>query len=44
VVHSEERLEGYDVTYRYDGEVYSTRTRNDPGDTIRVSVSVVPVE
>ena len=42
--HTEERLEGYDVTYRYNGQVYSTFTNHDPGSTIKVSVSVVPAE
>jgi len=42
--HTEERLEGYDVTYQYNGNLYTTRTRNDPGSTIRVSVNVVPIE
>ena len=41
---TEERIEGYDVTYRYGGQTYSTFTQRDPGETIRVSVSVVPVE
>lgn len=31
---------GYDVTYRYRGEIYQTRTDEHPGDTIRVRVSV----
>ncbi len=43
-IHSEERLEGYNVTYRYNGDVYTTRTKNDPGSTIKVSVNVVPIE
>ena len=42
--HTEERLQGYDVTYEYNGNVYSTRTDNDPGSTLKVSVNVVPVE
>ena len=42
--HTEERLDGYDVTYRYNGQVYSTYTDHDPGPTIKVSVSVVPAE
>ncbi len=42
--HTEERLDGYDVTYRYNGQVGSTFTKHDPGSTIRVSVNVVPVE
>ncbi len=41
---TEERIEGYDVTYRYNGDTYSTFTSNDPGHTIKVSVNVVPVE
>jgi len=41
---TEERLDGYDVTYRYNGQVGSTFTKHDPGSTIRVSVNVVPVE
>jgi uncharacterized protein YcfJ len=42
--HTEERLEGYNVTYQYDGNLYTTRTKHDPGNTIRVSVNVVPIE
>ena len=42
--HTEERLDGYDVTYRYNGQVYNTFTNHDPGPTLRVSVSVVPAE
>ncbi len=41
---SEKRLEGYDVTYEYNGAVYNTRTRSDPGQTITLSVNVVPIE
>jgi uncharacterized protein YcfJ len=40
----EEQLTGYDVTYRYKGEVYHTLTQSDPGDRLRVKVSVVPAE
>lgn len=39
----EERLIGYDVRYRYHGRIYETRTDRDPGDRIRVRVSVTPV-
>lgn len=31
---------GYDVTYRYRGEIYQTRTDYDPGDSIRIRVAV----
>ncbi|GIT21156.1 MAG: hypothetical protein CM1200mP40_08380 [Gammaproteobacteria bacterium] len=39
----EERLVGYQVTYLYNGEEYSTRTDFDPGDQIRIRVSVQSV-
>ena len=42
--HTEERLDGYEVTYRYNDQVYSTFTRHDPGPSLKVSVNVVPVE
>jgi len=35
---------GYRVQYEYDGEVYETRTRHRPGDTIRVRVAVSPAD
>ena len=41
--HTEERLVGYQVTYLYNGEEFSIRTDSDPGDEIRVRVSVEPV-
>ncbi len=42
--HTEERLLGYDVTYRYNGHTYSTFTDNDPGSTLTLSVSILPVQ
>lgn len=41
--HYEDRLSGYDVTYRYKGEDYTTRMDQNPGKRIRVAVSVRPV-
>ncbi|HWU68362.1 MAG TPA: glycine zipper 2TM domain-containing protein [Stenotrophobium sp.] len=38
----EQRLEGYDVTYRYGGRLYSTRLPYDPGNRMQVQVSVQP--
>ena len=38
----EERFEGYDVTYVYGGQTYSTRTADDPGEQIRVWISIRP--
>lgn len=40
--YTEERVVGYRVTYRYRGEEYVTRMDHDPGDEIRVRVSVEP--
>ena len=35
---------GYDVTYQYDGRLYSTQMQNRPSSTIPVRVGVVPVQ
>jgi uncharacterized protein YcfJ len=37
------RLLGYDVEYRYRGEVYATRLAYDPGVRVRVRVDVTPM-
>lgn len=39
----EERVAGYDVTYRFNGRLYHTRMPYDPGDRIPVRVDVEPV-
>ncbi|BBM02691.1 glycine zipper 2TM domain-containing protein [Microbulbifer sp. GL-2] len=39
---SRRELVGYDVRYRYNGQVYLTRTDYHPGDRIRVRVAVSP--
>ncbi|MCU7891078.1 MAG: glycine zipper 2TM domain-containing protein [Candidatus Thiodiazotropha sp. (ex Ustalcina ferruginea)] len=39
----EEQLVGYDVTYRYKGRVFTTRTREHPGKRIPIAVDVRPV-
>jgi len=41
--HEEERIVGYRVRYEYNDRTYETRTETDPGDTIRLRVSVSPV-
>ena len=41
-VREEERIDGYRVTYEYNGRVYTTRTKRDPGDELRVRVAVSP--
>lgn len=37
-------LLGYDVEYRYKGEVYMARLNNDPGQRLRIRVAVSPVD
>ena len=45
VVHDDDhRPAGYDVEYNYKGDVYVARMPYDPGNRIRVRVSVVPAE
>lgn len=39
----EDRIVGYDVTYRYRGETYHTRTHQHPGKHIEVAVNVRPL-
>jgi uncharacterized protein YcfJ len=38
----EERIEGYQVVYAYNGRKYSTRTPFDPGKRIRIRVDITP--
>jgi len=38
----EERIDGYRVVYRYNGQKYATRMPYDPGREIRVRVDVQP--
>ena len=40
--HREERIDGYDVLYRYKGQKYSTRMPYDPGRRIKVRVDIRP--
>ena len=41
--YEEERIEGYRVTYRYRGREYITRMDHDPGNRIRVRLTVAAV-
>ncbi len=43
-VSEQRRIIGYDVEYRYRGEVYMSRRDYDPGERLRVRVSVTPVD
>ena len=38
----EQRIEGYDVVYRYNGQKYATRMPYDPGKKIKVRVDIRP--
>ena len=38
----EERIVGFDVTYRYKGETYHSQLPEHPGDRLRVRVEVTP--
>jgi len=40
---AQERTIGYRVEYEYGNEVYTTRTDQPPGDTIKVRVTIAPV-
>lgn len=44
VEREERRVAGYDVEYRYRGENYLTRMDYDPGDKMRVRVTVAPAD
>ncbi|MDN5850335.1 MAG: hypothetical protein L0H63_11995, partial [Nitrococcus sp.] len=41
--HYEQRVDGYDVTYRYRGETYRAQMPYDPGSRLPVRVAVTPV-
>jgi uncharacterized protein YcfJ len=38
----EQRIDGYNVVYRYNGQKYSTRMPYDPGKRIKVRVDIRP--
>ena len=40
---TEERIIGFDVAYKYRGNVFHTQMDRDPGDKIKVKVTVDPV-
>ena len=35
---------GYDVSYSYNGSIYTSRMDYDPGDTIRLRVNITPAQ
>ena len=40
----ERQIVGYDVEFRYRGEVFVSRLGHDPGEKLRVRVSIEPIE
>lgn len=40
----ETRTNGYDVTYEYRGQTYTTLMNRDPGNRVRLRVSVQPLD
>ncbi len=43
-VSEQRQIVGYDVEYRYRGEVWESRLNYDPGERLRVRVSVTPAD
>ena len=41
---TEERIDGYLVTYAYQGRTYTMQTATPPGDRVRLAVDVRPVD
>ena len=42
--NTEERIVAYDVAYRYNGQLYRTSMDHDPGEQVKVAISVNVVE
>ena len=42
--YEEEKVVGYRVRYRYNGSEYTTQTKHEPGDTLRMKLVATPVE
>ncbi len=40
--HEEQRIDGYRVSYKYNGKTYTSRMDHDPGRHVPVEVSVMP--
>lgn len=43
-VDNQQQIVGYDVEYRYRGEVWESRMNYDPGERLRVRVNVTPAD
>lgn len=44
VYNVENRLKGYEVTYKYRGEIFQTFTKKHPGKRLRIALTVSPAE
>lgn len=44
VEREDRRVAGYDVQYRYRGQVYMSRMNFEPGQRLRVRVAIAPIE
>lgn len=44
VEREDRRIAGYDVEYRFKGDIYVSRLDHDPGNKLRVRVSVSPAD
>lgn len=44
VEREERRVAGYDVEYRYKGDVYMSRLDYDPGNKLRIRVAISPAD
>lgn len=42
--YEEERVRGYQVTYRYRGEIFTTEMDRDPGKFVRLRVKLTPID
>ncbi len=40
----EQQLVGYEVSYRYRGQIYHTQSNEHPGERLQLQVSIVPVQ
>lgn len=41
--HEEERVTGYNVTYRYHGQLFNAYTREHPGEEIKIRLQMTPM-
>lgn len=44
IEREDRRIVAYDVEYRYRGEIFLSRLNNDPGDHLRIRITITPEE